>query len=135
MVCGGFTCSKNALCSLNVVYMVSVQNGSSTLSVSQLALAQATQLLNVPAQRQLPIQLQRRLITNGFAFCSTCLCFHSADDYWYGLSLVYYMLESRTFVVYVSQVDRDLESSILSLQLTSLSCQLSPLCVKKAPLA
>uniref|UniRef100_A0A8C1IEP5 Tetraspanin 31 n=1 Tax=Cyprinus carpio TaxID=7962 RepID=A0A8C1IEP5_CYPCA len=23
MVCGGFTCSKNALCSLNVVYMVS----------------------------------------------------------------------------------------------------------------
>lgn len=27
MVCGGFTCSKNALCSLNVVYMVSVQNG------------------------------------------------------------------------------------------------------------
>lgn len=28
MVCGGFTCSQNALCSLNVVYMVSVQNGS-----------------------------------------------------------------------------------------------------------
>lgn len=25
MVCGGFTCSKNALCSLNVVYIVSIE--------------------------------------------------------------------------------------------------------------
>lgn len=28
MVCGGFGCSRNALCALNVVYMVSVTGGS-----------------------------------------------------------------------------------------------------------
>ncbi|XP_029362329.1 tetraspanin-31 isoform X2 [Echeneis naucrates] len=56
MVCGGFTCSKNALCSLNVVYMEALLNSAWNILLNDTKIDLESQLnccglLNVTTKR------------------------------------------------------------------------------------